>query len=145
MFTFEVPSIHSMSMITLQNWINHQCNKTASAENVSKSPRWAKPHRNVTFYITFRDDWRFGVTWMSLVYISVRAKSNSTNTTWALTIPKWLILLPISIQLPVFRTFRKPKLIRLKKKHYSIKLRVNVYTRKKKWIVITSENRMTRK
>lgn len=54
---------------------------------------------------TLRDDGRSDLILMSFVYISVRAKSNSTNTTWALTIPKWLMLLPISIQLPVLRTW----------------------------------------
>ena len=41
---------------------------------------------------------------MSFVYVFVRAKSNRTKTTWALMMPKWLILFPISIQLPVFLT-----------------------------------------
>ena len=42
---------------------------------------------------------------MSFVYMFVSAKSSSTNTTCALTIPKLLMLFPISIQLPVLRTY----------------------------------------
>lgn len=39
-------------------------------------------------YIVFREDNRGDPIWISFVYMFVRANSNSTNTTWALMIPK---------------------------------------------------------
>lgn len=56
-------------------------------------------------HIFLRENCWADPTWMSFVNTFVTAKSIRTNTTWALIIPKWLMLLPISIQLPLFRTY----------------------------------------